>query len=219
MIGVLGCSIGYYSRSILPVRQVSIRSGAKCYNGIIIFKPVETFITMLRGVNMTGHNTIKMTRLADMFRQLGYADAETYIQSGNIVFSCQNRNIDYVSSEIRKAILSEFNLNIAVITRTSDEMRKIILANPYLQEPNFDPSKMAVLFLETKPSEEQILKVADIDYPPDKFQIKGCEIYIYCPNGFGKTKLYTNFFEAKMKVIGTARNWNTVNKLLEMAGK
>lgn len=174
---------------------------------------------MLRGINMTGHNSIKMARLADMFRQLGYGDAETYIQSGNIVFTCHDGVIDDVSSGIRKAILSEFNLNIAVITRTLGEMKKIIPVNPFLGEPNFDPSKMAVLFLELKPLEEQILKVADIDYPPDKFQINGSEIYIYCPNGFGKTKLYTNFFEAKMKVTGTARNWRTVNKLIEMAEK
>jgi uncharacterized protein (DUF1697 family) len=174
---------------------------------------------MLRGINMTGHNTIKMTGLADLFRQFGYIDAETYIQSGNIVFTCHNGNIADVSSEIRKAILSEFNLNIAVITRTSDEMKKIISANPFLEEPGFDPSKMAVLFLELKPSDEQVLKVAGIDYPPDKFHINGSEIYVYCPNGFGKTKLYTNFFEAKMKVTGTARNWRTVNKLFEMAAK
>jgi len=180
---------------------------------------MNAYITMLRGINMTGHNTIKMTRLAEMFRQLGYTDAETYIQSGNIVFSCQNSCIDCVSSEIRKAILSELSLDIAVITRTPDEMGKIISANPFLEEPGFDPSKMAVIFLELKPSEEQILKVAGIDYPPDKFRIIGSEIYIYCPNGFGKTKLYTNFFEAKMKVTGTARNWRTVNKLMEMAEK
>ena len=178
---------------------------------------MNTYITMLRGVNMTGHNTIKMTRLVDMFRQQGYSDAETYIQSGNIVFSCRNSSIDNVSSGIRKAILSEFSLDIAVITRTPDEIKKIIAVNPFLEEPGFDPSKMAVVFLELKPSEEQILKVAGIDYPPDKFRIIGSEIYIYCPNGFGKTKLYTNFFEAKMKVTGTARNWTTVNKLLEMA--
>jgi len=159
---------------------------------------MDICITMLRGINMTGHNTIKMTGLADLFRQIGYIDAETYIQSGNIVFTCHNGNIDYVSSGIRKAILSEFNLNIAVIIRTSDEMKKIISANPFLKEPGFDPSKMAVLFLELKPSDEQVLKVAGIDYPPDKFHINGREIYVYCPNGFGKTKIYTNFFEAKI---------------------
>jgi len=180
---------------------------------------MEICITMLRGINMTGHNTIKMTELADLLRQIGYTDAETYIQSGNIVFTCHNKNYEDVSSGIRKAILSEFNLNIAVITRTSDEMKKIISANPFLEEPGFNPSKMAVLFLELKPSDEQVLKVAGIDYPPDKFHINSSEIYVYCPNGFGKTKLYTNFFEARMKVTGTARNWRTVNKLLEMAEK
>ena len=174
---------------------------------------------MLRGINVTGHNTIKMTGLANLFRQIGYTDAETYIQSGNIVFTCHNNNIYDVSSEIRKAILSEFNLNIAVITRTSDEMKKIISANPFLKVSGFDPSKMAVLFLELKPSDAQVLKVTGIDYPPDKFYINDSEIYIYCPNGFGKTKLFTNFFETKMKVTGTARNWRTVNKLLEMAEK
>ena len=96
---------------------------------------------------------------------------------------------------------------------------KIISANPFLKEPGFDPSKMAVLFLELKPSFAQIQKVDGIDYPPDKFYINDSEIYVYCPNGFGKTKLYTNFFETKMKVTGTARNWRTVIKLQEMAEK
>lgn len=180
---------------------------------------MDKIITMLRGINMTGHNTIRMTRLADLFRQIGYNDAETCIQSGNIVFTCHNFKIEEVSLVIRKAILSEFDLDIAVIIRTPDEMKKIISANPFLGEPDFDPSKMAVLFLESKPSDAQVLKVAGIDYPLDKFHINGSEIYIYCPNGFGKTKLYTNFFEAKMKVTGTARNWRTVNKLMEMAEK
>jgi uncharacterized protein (DUF1697 family) len=180
---------------------------------------MDTIITILRGINMTGHNTVRMNRLAGLFRQIGYNDAETYIQSGNIVFTCHNPKIHEVSSEIRKAVLSEFGLNIAVIIRTPDEMKKIISANPFLGEPGFDPSKMAVIFLESKPSDAQVLEVAGIDYPPDKFQINGSEIYVYCPNGFGKTKLYTNFFEAKLRVTGTARNWRTVNKLMEMADK
>jgi len=180
---------------------------------------VETFIILLRGVNMTGHNAIKMIRLVSLLRQIGYTDAETYIQSGNIVFTCHNVTCDDVSLVIRKAILSEFNLDIAVITHTLDDMTKIVSANPFTEEPGFDPSKMAVLFLELRPSNAQVGKVAGIDYPPDKFHINNSEIYIYCPNGFGKTKLYTNFFEAKMKVTGTARNWRTVNKLLEIAEK
>jgi uncharacterized protein (DUF1697 family) len=76
---------------------------------------------------------------------------------------------------------------------------------------------MAVIFLHEEATISQIRKVIDIEYPPDKFQIIGREIYIFCPNGFGKTKLYTNFFENKMGVTGTARNWKTITKLLEIA--
>ena len=84
---------------------------------------------------------------------------------------------------------------------------------------NFDPSKMAVLLLHESPAEAQILKVKDVDYPPDKFKIIEKEIFIYCPNGFGRTKLYTNFFEKKMGVTGTARNWNTITTILGLAVK
>lgn len=180
---------------------------------------MATFITLLRGINMTGHNLIKMTGLVNLFRKIGYPDAETYIQSGNIVFTCLDESRDNVSLVIRKAIFTEFNLDITVITRTLGDMTKIFSANPFIEEPGFDPSKMAVIFLDLKPSDAQVAKVAGIDYPPDKFHIDGSEIYIYCPNGFGQTKLYTNFFEAKMKVTGTARNWRTITKLLGIAEK
>jgi len=93
----------------------------------------------------------------------------------------------------------------------------VISDNPFFDEMNFNPSRLAVIFLHEMPSGEQIEKVKNVDYPPDKFKIIGKEIFIYCPNGFGKTKLYTNFFENKMKVTGTARNWKTINNLLEIA--
>ena len=72
---------------------------------------------------------------------------------------------------------------------------------------------MAVIFLHEEPSGIQLQKVENIDYPPDKFRIIGKEIFIYCPNGFGRTKLYTNFFEKKMGVTGTARNWKTITTI------
>lgn len=175
---------------------------------------------MLRGVNITGHNPVKMKELALLLRDAGFSDAETYIQSGNIVFTCKkNADPSYISSTIHKAIQLKFSMDISVISRTIDELKEIITKNPFLGEPDFNPSKLAVIFLTERPSDVQIQKVMTINYPPDKFIINGSEIYIYCPNGFGKTKLYTNFFEAKMAVIGTARNWRTVNTLFEMAQK
>ena len=75
------------------------------------------------------------------------------------------------------------------------------------------------MFIHEKLTESQVQKVADVDYPPDKFKIVGNEIFTYCPNGFGRTKLYTNFFEKKMKLSGTARNWKTITTIMELAEK
>lgn len=169
---------------------------------------------------MTGHNSLKMTDLLNLFKNIGYADAETYIQSGNIIFSrLDDQQERETAIKIEKAILERFNYSVPTMIRTVEEIRKFASVNPFLTEENFQPSKMAVIFLHEKAKDSQIQKVINIDYPPDKFKIIGREIFIYCPNGFGRTKLYTNFFEKKMGVEGTARNWKTVTTLLQIAEK
>jgi len=166
---------------------------------------------------MAGHNKIRMTDLTTLLIKLGFKDAETYIQSGNIIFrNAENLPVEELALKIEKAINQKFKYNIPVLIRTEEEMRKIVQANPFLKEKNFDASKMAVIFLYEEPLADQIDKVKNIDYPPDKFRIIGREIYIYCPNGFGKTKIYTGFFENKMKVVGTGRNWKTIITLLKI---
>lgn len=167
---------------------------------------------------MAGHNKIKMTELSALYKKIGFKDAETFIQSGNIIFSnMENVPVKELASKIEKAINENFNYNIPVMIRTKEEIRKIVEINPFLNEKNFDTSKMAVIFLCEEPLTDQIDRVKNIDYPPDKFRIIGREIFIYCPNGFGKTKIYTGFFENKMKIVGTGRNWKTINTLLEIA--
>lgn len=181
---------------------------------------MQTYVSFLRGVNMTGHNTIKMTDLADLYRKLGFKDAETYIQSGNVIFSTSGGSKESeLGLKIEKGILEKFNYLVPVMIRTIKELADLFISNPFLEEPGFDPSKMAVIFLHEEPSDNQLQKVRDVDYPPDKFKITGKEIFTYCPNGFGRTKIYTNFFEKKMRVTGTARNWKTVNTLLDIAEK
>jgi uncharacterized protein (DUF1697 family) len=167
---------------------------------------------------MAGHNKIKMTDLSALYKSLGFEDAETFIQSGNVVFSnTDNLPVPDIAVRIEAAILKKFKYNIPVIIRTPEELRDIISINPFLEEENFNPEKLAVIFLNEEPLEEQIEKVKNVNYPPDKFKIAGKEIFIYCPNGFGKSKIHTGFFENKMKVTGTARNWKTINTLLEIA--
>ena len=167
---------------------------------------------------MTGHNSIKMTDLAALYRNLGFISTETYIQSGNVIFKSDTDSpVSDLAFTIEQAILDRFIYNIPVMIRTVPEMREIISSNPFLSEEKFDPSKIAVIFLHEKVSIAQIQKVSDVDYPPDKFKIIGKEIFTFCPNGFGKTRLYTNFFEQKMGVSGTARNWKTITTIFKIA--
>jgi uncharacterized protein (DUF1697 family) len=169
---------------------------------------------------MTGHNSIKMANLSALYISLGLIDAETYIQSGNVIFNDPgDRSVSVIVADIEQAILERYNYIVPVMIRTNQELIDLFSSNPFLGEKNFDPAKMAVLFLQEKPSDSQIQKVADIDYPPDKFKVIGREIFVYCPNGFGRTKLYTNFFEKKMGVIGTGRNWKTITTILKIAEK
>jgi uncharacterized protein (DUF1697 family) len=181
---------------------------------------MQILISLLRGVNMAGHNKIKMTDLEALFEKLGFTDVETYIQSGNVIFNdLEDIPPLEISAKIEEAILKKFEFNIPVLIRTAEDLKKVIRSNPFSVERNFNPEKLAVIFLYEMPLQTQIEKVSNVDYPPDKFYISGKEIFIYCPNGFGKTKLYTNFFENRMKVIGTGRNWKSVNTLYDLAIK
>jgi uncharacterized protein (DUF1697 family) len=165
---------------------------------------------------MAGHSTIKMADLLLLYKKIGYKDAVTYIQSGNVVFTLSD-NEENIASKIEDAIRKKFGYEVTVIVRTAGEIEKINHLNPFLPEKDFDPAKSSVILLSEKPDKDQLSKVADVNYPPDRFKIIGKEIFIYCPNGFGRTKLYTNFFEDKMKVKGTARNWKTISAITGIA--
>jgi uncharacterized protein (DUF1697 family) len=181
---------------------------------------MQTLISLLRGINMTGHNSVKMKDLSELYNNLGFTNVETYIQSGNVIFSCPESRSSYdISTMLERSILEKFGYNVPVMIRTIVEMKKLMADNPFLDEDNFDASKMAVIFLHEEPTGTQIQKVSGVSYPPDKFKISGTEICIYCPNGFGRTKLYTNFFEQKMGVVGTARNWKTITAIMDHALK
>jgi uncharacterized protein (DUF1697 family) len=161
---------------------------------------------------------MKMADLSDLYKSLGFLDSETYIQSGNVIFTDSSERVSSeISAIIESAIFQRFNYNIPVIIRTAEVLKELISSNPFIDEEKFEPSKMAVIFLYEKATESQIQKIVNVSYPPDKFKVAGLEIFIFCPNGFGKSKLYTNFFENKMGVVGTARNWKTITTIISIA--
>jgi uncharacterized protein (DUF1697 family) len=181
---------------------------------------MQTLIALLRGINMTGHNSLKMKDLSKLFTDMGFSNVETYIQSGNVIFSSPENLVESeISDLLKKAILERFGYSVPVIIRTIQELKRVLIVNKFPSEELFDKTKMAVIFLNDLPSEAKIQDLSVIDTSPERYEISGREIFIYCPAGFGKSKLYSNFFDKKLGVVGTGRNWNTVNAILEMASK
>ncbi len=178
---------------------------------------MKTYISILRGINVSGSNKIKMNDLKLLYEELEFSNVVTYIQSGNVIFkSSKNLSDTNLSNKIEHAILNKFKLNVPVIIRSIDELENVIMANPFIKQNDIITEKLHVTFLSEKPRQPELEKIKSLDYSPDKFVIKEKEIYIYCPNGYGNTRLTNNFFENKLKVKATTRNWRTANKLLEL---
>ncbi len=172
---------------------------------------MKTFLSILRGINVSGQKKIQMMDLKILYEELNFKQVTTYIQSGNVIF--KNENANDLSKRIEQKIFEKYNFNVPVVIRTSDEIQNIIVENPFLREKDIDSSKLYFIFLAEKPAQEDIDKIKKKDYAPDTFYISGKEIYLYCANGYSKTILNNNFFENKLKVIATTRNWRTTNEL------
>jgi uncharacterized protein (DUF1697 family) len=175
---------------------------------------VSSYVALLRGINVSGRNKIPMAELRTLFETLKCEDVVTYIQSGNVVFSSLAKPVK-VANDIAAGIKREFGFEIPVVVRTRAELAKVAASNPYLVT-GADESKLHVTFLAEKPTAAAIATLDHDRGPPDEFTVAGREIFMLLPNGMGRTKLTIDYFEKRLGTRGTARNWNTVNKLLDL---
>ena len=178
---------------------------------------MAVIISMLRGVNVGGHNKIKMEALRALYESLGLRDPQTYVQSGNVVFRTDKRDLVAVGKRIEDAIERGFGFRPAVILRTASELRDVIARNPFAKRPGIEPSKLLVNFLASDPGVAVRDKVLRIKTDPEELRMDGRELYIYFPNGMARPKMSWAVLEKTLKTPGTGRNWNSVTKLLEMA--
>jgi uncharacterized protein (DUF1697 family) len=160
-----------------------------------------------------------MEDLRALSGDFGFRDVETYVQSGNIVFQSSLENPTIISKRIGEKIIESFGFEVPVIVRTSKEMRNVISNNPFLEENGIDSSKLHVTFLSEIVQETSLEKLAKLSTSPDRFYPAPREIYVYCPSGYGRTKLSNVGIEKALSVTATTRNWKTTNKLLEMVSK
>jgi uncharacterized protein (DUF1697 family) len=174
-------------------------------------------ISLLRGVNVGGHNKIKMEALRALYESLKLRDPQSYVQSGNVVFRTKERDLAKLKRKIENGIERNFGFRPAVILRTSSELRDVIARNPFATRRGIDPRKLVVTFLAGDPGPQARDQVLGIKTEPEELRADGREVYIYFPNGMARPKLSWAAIEKKLKISGTGRNWNSVNKLLEIA--
>jgi uncharacterized protein (DUF1697 family) len=178
---------------------------------------MQTWILLLQGINVSGQKRMAMPDLQSMLAGLGLINPRTYIQSGNAVFSSPVSNRSDLSRRIEAGIVDRFGFETPVFLRLAEDFARVIRVNPFLIGRQVDPGYLHVTFL-SKPLTDH--DRAGLTPPPsttDEFQPGIEEIYLFCPEGYGRTKLNNPFFERKLKMRVTTRNWNTVLTLHRMA--
>jgi uncharacterized protein (DUF1697 family) len=180
----------------------------------------KTYITLLRGINVSGHKIILMDDLKVLFEKMDFEDVKTYIQSGNIVFKTTESLTDVeLAQRIQQSISGRYNFYVPVVIRSREEMEKILANNPFLKEKEINTDWLHVTFLSDSPRQSDREAISKYDFSPDRFYLVRNEAYLYCPQGYGNTKISNLFFENRLKVNATTRNWKTVIKLVDLASK
>jgi uncharacterized protein (DUF1697 family) len=179
---------------------------------------MAVLISFLRGVNVTGNNMIPMEALRQLYESLGLRGAQTYIQSGNVVFRTNATDLAALAKRIEDAIEKKFGCRPSVTLRTTAELKDVMARNPFARRRGIEASKLQVhFFLSAQPRAEMrsaILRLKGAH--PEELVFGGRELYIYFPDGQGRSKLWPAIDRA-LKKSATGRNLNTVTKLLEMA--
>jgi uncharacterized protein (DUF1697 family) len=178
---------------------------------------MPAIISMFRGINVGGHNKIKMDALRALYESLKLKSPKTYVQSGNVIFLSDEKNLALLSQRIQDAVQRKFGFRPEVVLRTSSELRHVIARNPFASRHDIDPSKLLVTFLASDPGQQARDSLMKIDTRGEELHARGCELYIYFTNGIGKTKLSWLLIDKTLKTSGTGRNWNSVTKMLEIA--
>ena len=174
------------------------------------------YLTLLRGINVSGKNPIKMKEFQAYLQESGFENVKTYIQSGNIVFDDKVDENGAIAKKISDLIKDRYDYDVIVFVLNLKNLKEIIKNNPFETDAEAHPNKVFVSFLSAVPKDELVQKFSLVEYKTEKYNIQGEYAYLSCLEGIGKAKINNNYFESKLKVDATTRNWKTVLKLYEM---
>jgi uncharacterized protein (DUF1697 family) len=174
------------------------------------------YVALLRGINVGGNKTIPMAKLKLLFESLGLASPKTHLNSGNVIFAAKARDRAKLGRQICDAIEAEFGFRPVVVLRSATDLKRIIAKNPFGEIAAHDPSHLLVMVLDGKPKAGAKAALGEAHSGPEETAIAGENVYVTYPNGIGRSKLTNALLEKHLGVAGTARNWNTVVKVVDL---
>jgi uncharacterized protein (DUF1697 family) len=174
---------------------------------------VPVHVALLRGINLGPRNRVAMPRLRELLAEAGYDDVRTLAASGNVVLSSRKRPAS-VAAEVRRVVAGEFGVDTPVIVRTAGELAEVVERNPL---PTDRPRLLQVHFLSEPIAQQAAKAVEAAARPPERVAISGSEVYAYHADGIQRSPLLKELEDERLGVVVTARNWNTVTGLLELA--
>ena len=173
-------------------------------------------ISFLRGINVGGHNKIRMPDLRQLYESLGLGDVRTILQSGNVVFRTDENNLRDVRRRIEAGILDAFGFEVSAILRSAKEFRNLNARQPFDDGQLSQGGKIAIVFLDGEPSEDALSDLRDSNPGRETIQAHGNELYIFYADGMAGSKLNNKRIESTLKTTASARNWNTCQRLLKL---
>jgi uncharacterized protein (DUF1697 family) len=175
------------------------------------------YIALLRGINVSGQKIIKMDKLRSIFESMDYQNVTTYIQSGNVIFDSEEEDPAIVRDRIVSELLSQLSFDIPVVIRTLDDLREVAQQTPHKTVNTEANEQRYITFLSHTPTDAAIAKLEALQNEVDEFRVKGLTVYLLIRKNYGESKFNNNFLEKKLGVSATTRNWETVNKLIQLA--
>jgi uncharacterized protein (DUF1697 family) len=176
-----------------------------------------TRIALLRGINVGGNRMVAMAALRGLCEKLGFENAQTLLQSGNLVFQCADREGEALEQQLEREIEKRLKVQCAVLVRTVKEWDALIARNPFVSEAKTEPSRLIAYCLKTTPARGAADALRAAIAGPERVEVDGRQAYLWYPVGIGASKVTPNLVEKKLGTIATGRNWNTVQKLAALA--
>lgn len=173
-------------------------------------------VLLLRGINVGRGHRVSMAELTGLLGEMGYADARTHLQSGNVLVGAGSRSADDIAGQVQDALGKRFGFAIPVIARTGHELSQVVAADP-LGDVVDDPARYVATFLVEPPDGSAVRKLAASSFGRERFEVRGREVYQWCPGGQHKSPMVKALDKAGITSTGTTRNWRTVTRLAELA--